>query len=189
MHAEVLMTVICAWQVLQAPAPSDAEPENLEVRYARAQLQLAEANLHRVEQSNKQVKNSVPSSVVAEYQDDVTVARTRLDQAAAGKAAKDFQVWLARAEAEQRAAEATRKIALVVNVQLPGTFDPLDVERFRLRAEVAKLQYDQGRTLVDAGFEAQLQWKLDLLDNQVQRLKEESRRTKSFERSSPWWRW
>ena len=190
MHAELLITVAC-WlvQLLQTPAPSDAISESVEVRYAPAQVQLAEANLHRVEQSNKRVARSVPSSVVAEYQHDVKVAKARLEQAAAGRTASDFQVWLQRAEAEQRTAETTWKNATAVNGRVPGTFDPLDVERFRLRAEVAKLQLERGQTLVESGREAQLQWEIDLLDNQVQRLKEESSRTTPYIRSYPFWRW
>ena len=95
MLAEVLITVVsCLGQLPQAIAPSDTISESVEVRYARAQMQLAEANLNRVEQSNKRVARSVPSSVVAEYQHDVQVAKKRLEQATAGRAASEFQVWL-----------------------------------------------------------------------------------------------
>ena len=69
-------------------------------------MQLAEANLNRVEQSNKRVARVVPSSVVAEYQCDVQVAKTRLEQATAGRAASEFQIRLQR-EAERRTAETT----------------------------------------------------------------------------------
>jgi hypothetical protein len=150
-------------------------------------MQLAEADLQRAVQSNKLVPRSVPSSVVAEYEQDVQVAKTRLEQAVAGKAAGEFQAWLRRAEAEQRTADTAWKNAADANSLTPGTFQPLDVERFRLRAEVAKLQLERGRTLVDSGREAQLQWVIDTLDNQVQRLKEESRRPMSVIRIYPCW--
>lgn len=157
LHAEILITVVCLGQLSQTPAPSNAISESIEVRYARAQMQLAEANLHRVEQSNQRVARSVPSSVMAEYQRDVTVAKTRLEHAAAGRDASAFQGWLQRAKSEQRTAETALKNAMAVNDRAPGTFDPLDIERFRLRAEVAKLQLERGQTLVDSGLEAQLQ--------------------------------
>jgi hypothetical protein len=117
------------------------------------------------------------------------VAKTRLEQATMGQSASEFQVWLQRAEAELKTAETTWKNATAVNRRVPGTFVPLDVERFRLRAEVAKLQLERGRSLVDSGREAQLQWKIDMLDNQVQRLKEESSRATSFIGFYPalWW--
>lgn len=62
-------------------------------------------------------------------------------------------------------------------------------QRFRLRAEVAKLQLERGQSLVDSGREAQLQWVIEMLDNQVQRLKEESRRGASSIGFYPslWW--
>ena len=189
MHIEILIIVACLGQLSKTAAPSNPNADSIEVRYARAQMQLAKANLNRVEQINKQVARSVPNSVVAEYQDDVKVAKTRLEQATAGRAASEFQVWLQRAEAEQRTAETTWKIAKAVNGYVPGTFDPLDIERFRLRAEVAKLQLERGQTLVDSSREAQLQWKVDLLDNQVQRLREESRRATSSLRVYPYWWW
>jgi hypothetical protein len=162
-------------QQVQLPAPSKPTQESVEVRYARAQLQLAEANLARVEQSNEQVERSVPSSIVAEYKDDVRVAKNRLQQALAGRSASGFQVWLERAEGERRTADTAWKNAMAVNKSAPDTFSPRDVERFRLRAEVAKLQLERGQSLATAGREAQLQWQSDLLDNQVQRLKEETR--------------
>jgi multidrug resistance efflux pump len=132
---------------------------------------------------------AVPSSVVADYQLDLKVARARLEQATAGRAASEFQVWLQRAEAEQKTAETTWKNATAVNGRTPGTYDSLDIERFRLRAEVAKLQLERGQTLVNSGREAQLQWEIDVLHNQVQRLKEESSRTTPVIRYYSSWRW
>jgi hypothetical protein len=175
-------------QQVQLPAPSNPAAESIEVRYARAQVQLAEANLDRVSQSNKQLERSVPSSIVAEYQDDVRVAKTRLQQATKGGSANEFQVWLERAQAERRAAATTWENAKAVNQSAPDTFVPIDVERFRLRAEVAKLQLERGHALVNAEREAQLLWKTDLLDNQVQRLKEETRDgTQNVGLYPQWW--
>src|SRR5262245_8413113 len=109
MHAAVLITVLgwCIFgQVAQVPVQRDSASESVDVRYARAQLQLAEANLSRVQESNKRVARSVPSSVVAEFQYDVDVAKARLAQATGGRAESAFQVWLRRAEAERKAADA-----------------------------------------------------------------------------------
>jgi hypothetical protein len=191
MHSEIIVIMIVCWQAQQGQkaTPSGVVAENLEVRYARAQVQLAETNLKRLEQSNKRMPRSVPSSVVAEYQHDLQVAKTRLQQATAGQAASDFQVWLQRADVERRAAEMTWKNATAANARAPGTFHPLDIERYRLRAEVAKLQLERGQLLVDSGQEAQLQWEIDLLDNQVQRQKDETSRATTFIGFYPLWRW
>ena len=71
----------------KAAAERKVGPESLEVRYARAQLKLAEANLSRVQQSNQQMERTVPSSIVAEYQDDVRVAKMQLQQVTSGASA------------------------------------------------------------------------------------------------------
>lgn len=191
MHTEIILMIIVCWQAQQSQraTPSDILSESVEVRYARAQVQLAETNLKRLEQSNKRMPRSVPSSIVAEYQRDVRVAKTRLKQATAGRTASDFQVWLQRADAERRAAETAWSNATAANVRAPGTFQPLDVERFRLRAEVAKLQLERGQMLVDSGHEAQLQWEIDMLDNQFQRLKDETSRATTFIGFYPLWHW
>jgi hypothetical protein len=189
MPTEILITVVCVLgQITQTSTPNVTTSESVEVRYARAQMQLAEANLNRVEQSNKRLARSVPSSIVGEYQHDVQVAKTRLGQATAGRAASEFQIWLQRAEAERRSAETAWQSATAANNSVPGTVEPLDVERFRLRAEVARLQFERGQTLVNAGREVQLQWEIDMLDNQVQRLKQESDQSTPFI-SFPSWRW
>lgn len=211
MYAKMLLIAVGCGQILQTASPANAAPassppssaapngvgsapdapssESIEVRYARALLRLAEANLQRVEASNKRVAGTVPKSVIAEYEDDVQIAKSRLEQADAGDAAKAFQAWLARAEAEERAAQNQWKVATAVNAHRPGAFDALDVERFRLRAEVAQLQLERGRTLVAADSEAQLQWAIELVDNQLQWLKEEARRPTSLVPAYPYWGW
>jgi hypothetical protein len=188
----MLLTAVSLMGQVQLPAPSKPAPnqnvlESVDVRYARAQLRLAEANLDRVEQRNKKYERTVPSSVVAEYQDDVRVAKTRLQQATTGRSANEFQVWLGRAEAERRSAETAWKNASAANNSVPGTVAPSDVERLRLRAEVAKLQLERGQALVNAGRDSQLQWQSELLDNQVQRLKEEGRDTTPYVSYPDWW--
>ena len=145
--------------------------------------------MRRIQESNKRVARAVPASVVAEYQYDVEVAKERLAQATGGKAANEFQVWLRRAEAEQQTADAAWKSAAAANERVTGTIGRLDMERLRLRAEVARLQFERGRALVGAGREVQLAWQVDLLDNQVQRLKEEAGRATSFVGFYPVWMW
>jgi hypothetical protein len=192
MTTEVLIAFVgwCAFgQVAQEAAAPNLVAENVEVRYARAKLQLAEANLSRVQESNKRVAAAVPRDVVAEFRYDVEVAKARLEQATGGQAGNEFQVWLRRAAAERRAAEDRWKSAMAANERVPGTLGAVDVERLRLRAEVAGLQVERGRALVDASREAQLEWEVELLDNQVQRLREEAGRATSFIGLYPVWIW
>lgn len=194
MHTYSILMLFIVLQV-QQPRPATTKDttevtrESLDVRYARAQLQLAETNLKRLEESNRRMPRAVPSSVVAEYQQDVQVAKARLEQALATRPADGFDVWLYRADAERKTAEMAWKNASAANERAAGTFQPLDLERLRLRAEVARLHWERGRTLVNAGRAAQLQWQIELLENQLQRLEEDTARATSFVGFYPIWPW
>ena len=192
MVAELLMPIVflLAGQVSgpAVPAPADvAASETIDVRYARAQLQLAEANLQRVQQINSKLARTVPASVVAEYQRDLDVAKTQMQQAESRAGDDPFGVWLRRADTIRKNADTIWKNAATINRQSPGTFETLDVERFRLRAEVTRLQVERGLLLAHAPREAQLQWQIELVNNEVQRLKEESRSAPFSRFWKVWW--
>jgi hypothetical protein len=193
MHCELLLAatlVILAQQVpAEPPSPADATAaEKLAMEYARAKLQLAEANLKRVEEMNRRVARTVPASVVAEFQSDVEEANVQVRQTASQGG--QFGVWLRRAQSELQAATTRWKAALAGNRRVEGTFGELDVERFRLRAEVARLQLERGRSLLGASREAQLEWQVELLNNEVDRLNEEPSRISPSGRYYPmYWYW
>jgi len=157
----------------EPPAPEGAtqRSESLEVRYARAQLELAQANLKRAEAKNNRVANTVSSNVVGQYRQDVEVARSQFDDAQQGSR-KPFDVWLRAAEANWKSAERIWRSAVNANKEAPGTIDPLDVERMRLRAELCRIDLERGQALVDQPREAQLEWRVSVLNDEMERLKE-----------------
>lgn len=66
----------------------------------------------------------------------------------------------------------------------------LCLERFRLRALVARWQLERGKELAAGPREAQLEWQVELLNNEVDRLKEERARVDPFVRYYPiYWYW
>ena len=92
MHCELLIAAAlwASGQAAPAPAPPpfDVPPAKvLQMQYAQAKLLLAETNLIRIEQMNRRLARSVPSSVVAEFKSDVDEARLQVEQAASATAA------------------------------------------------------------------------------------------------------
>jgi hypothetical protein len=174
------------------PTPSPDKPLSageLKLAYARAKLALAQTNLKRVEELNRKLARSVPASVVSDLQSDVAEADLQVQQASS--ADKDeFAVWLSRAQGELKSANTRWKNALDANARLKDAknsqlFGALDIERFRLRAEVARLQWERGRQLVSAPRAAQLEWQVELLNNEVDRLREEATQVSPFVRYYP----
>jgi hypothetical protein len=58
-----------------------------------------------------------------------------------------------------------------VDRRAPGTFVLMDIERFRFSAEIAKPQFERGRSLAKAPLEAKLQWQVDMLHDEMANLK------------------
>ena len=189
MHIELLLAAILL-SASQAPTPAPREAaaqESLELRYARARFELAEANLKRVEQMNKRLDRTVPSSVVADFKNDVAEADLQFRQAAQESPADPLAIWLRRAESSFQSAKTRWQNAIAANRRVADTIPALDVDRFRLRAEVARLQWDRGQSLVKAPREQQLAWQVDLLNDEVELLKEETTRVAPFVRYYPIW--
>lgn len=188
--------ILAAYPLVAGPTGPAAKPgvgenpnqESLDVRYARMKLQLAQANLEKVQRMNQRVSGAVPAEVIREYLQDVAVARARL-QAAAGGGGNPFQAWMSRAEAAAQSAELQWNNALAINRRTPGTVETIDVERLRLRSEVARLDLERGQALLDASPEAQRQWQVDFLENEVQRLNEEVLRKPPTQQYYPLWWW
>lgn len=189
MHCELLLTAaLLAAGQSPLPAPRDAAAEeSLELRYARVRFELAEANLKRVEQMNKKLDRTVPSSVVADFKNDLAEAELQFRQATKEAPVDPLAVWLRRAESAFQSATTRWKNAVAANRRVPDTIPALDVDRFRLRAEVAELQWQRGKKLAGAPREQQLAWQVDLLNDEMELLKEETTRVAPFVRYYPIW--
>ncbi len=158
-----------------ARAKESSDQESLDLRYARAQLQRAEADLQRALLTNRRVADVVSADVLAEYRQEIEVARVRLEASTEGAKRDPFQVWLRRAEATWKTAENDLKGALAANQRVAATVNASDLDRLRLRAEVSRLELERGKLLTDQLQMAQLQWQMDLVSDEVLRLKEELR--------------
>lgn len=181
----VLLLSAGAVEVIPAPKP-EPNPPSLDVRYAEAQLRLAELNLKRIETANRRVANAVPGNIVAEYREDVAVAQSRLK--AAQQSQGPFQAWLTAAEAAARSADMQFEGAKAANEIQPGAVDAGEVERLRVLAEIARLRVARGKAVAGDSREAQLQWQVTVLGDEVDRLQEEVHRNPPVPRTYPlWW--
>jgi hypothetical protein len=154
-------------------AATDAAQEPVAVRYARAQLRLAELTLRKARELNRKVPLTIPNPMMAQFADDVTYAKAQLQVAERSKGADVYGSWVERAEVTVRTAEAKLKQASEVDRAVPGTFEPIDMDRFRLGVEIAKLQLERGRSLANASPEDRMQWQLEVLGDGMARLKEQ----------------
>lgn len=170
-----------------APADKvDASPSNLELRYAEAQYKLAETSLKKLELTNQRFARTVSASVIADYAEDLAIAKAQLDSARQGTDTDFFAGWVRRVESNLKTAEASYSSAQTANQRQPGTVDTLDLERLRLRVEISKLQLERGRTLASAPLDQKLEWQVQVLNDEVARLKEQTSRIAPQTRVYPW---
>jgi hypothetical protein len=153
------------------PPRPEGTPRNFDTEYAEAKLELAQANLQRAESMNQKVSNAVSANVVAEYRQDVEVAKLRLEDAKAGKP-DAFAVWLRSAEKKAAAAKTAWESAVAANKRTKGTVEATDVDRLRLRSQVLRLNFERGQSLANEPREAQLEWRVSSLGDEVERLSE-----------------
>jgi hypothetical protein len=157
-----------------AQAPKKTDQESVAVRCARAQLRLAEITLQKANDLNRKVAQTIPSAMVAQFADDVEIAKARVQSAERAGGVDAFQAWLRRAEVELRSAETKLKQATEISQRAPGMYQPIDLERFRVGVDVARLQLERGKSLAGGPADAKLQWQLEMLNDGLARLKEQT---------------
>jgi len=170
-------------------ADNSKEGESLDVQFARMQLALAQASLKNVESLNSKVAKLVSADDVAAYQQDVAVARSQLKATEEGDPNAEFAVWLRRAEAAASYADALWQGAVSANHRASDTVRATEVERLRLAAELAKLEVKRGEAALHGTPQQRTAWQLSLLNDEIQRLKEDARHTTPSGRIYPFWRY
>jgi hypothetical protein len=181
----IVATVVSA-DVADKPAAASESPQNLEMKYAEAQYKLAETNLRKVELTNQRFQKTVSASVIADYTEDLAIAKSQLDGVREGGHDVLFAGWIRRVESNLKTAEASYNSARLANQRQPGTVDALDVERMRLRVEIARLQLEQGKMLASATVDERLRWQVQVLNDEVASLKVQTSRIAPQTRVYPW---
>jgi hypothetical protein len=184
MNARQWMTTVVFFAIcgvtffhLGAAAPAvnkDNKAESNEVRSARAKLRLAELSLQKAQEANRKVAGTLTTGLIAQYADDVELARLQLQNATRPEGRDAHRAYLLRAELVRHAADAQLKRATEANGRARGVVSANELERLRLDAEIAQLRVERGQSLIDAPPDAKLQWQVDLLNDELARVKEQT---------------
>jgi hypothetical protein len=158
-----------------APAANkDDKAESNEVRFARAKLRLAELTLQKAQEMNRKVAGTLTGGLISQFADDVEFAKVQLQNATRPEGVDPHRGYLLRAELAQRAAESKLKKAMEANQRSPGVVSANELERFRLELEIVRLRLERGQSLVDGSLDAKLQWQVDMINDELTRVKEQT---------------
>jgi hypothetical protein len=158
----------------RAAAQENAPPTSADfmLRYARKYLELTQANLSYDKKRIARIRGSVSETRMEEREEDVRVARQLLEAAEKGGQEREFAVFVRLAAAGYRAAYNNWQRAKMVHEKSSTAFSADDLKRLRLRAELALLNFEQGKSLIKSDAAAQTRWKMNLLFDEVLRLNE-----------------
>jgi hypothetical protein len=149
---------------------ADSQSRDFALRYARAQLKLAEIRLQKAQEMNRRIPQTLAKGVIEQFADDVEFAKAQLRAADTGGSVDGFGVWKRQVELELADREESLKIAEDANRRVPGVYQPIDLERMRAAVELAKLRVERAASLADASPDARLAWQLEMMQEGLTRV-------------------
>lgn len=158
-------------------AEDKAEPT--EVRYAKAYLQLAEAQLAVARQTNQRAPGTLNVTQVDAYRDDVEVCKGLVKEATEGKGFDRIKALVQLADYRVEDARKNVQLSEAANERFPGTIDNDRLNLLRAYAALAQLNFETGQAASTASPSEQMQWRVAVLEDEVQRLRDEVSRLRS----------
>jgi hypothetical protein len=143
---------------------------DLDIRYARLTLAMSKLELQRVQQINRQVPGTFTRTSIAAFDQSVLINEEQLKMLTQ-QGGKRVPMFLITAEANAKAEQQHLQRVLAINQLNPGTITQIEIERARLRAELANVGLEKARS-VNPKNEAQfLQWQMDQLREDLYQLR------------------
>ncbi len=153
---------------------SAEERQSLNVRYAEADLELAELDLRQALDRNQEMPNLITDVAIKRLKHHVTIAREQLKQFRRGQEADVHEIFLASAESAALNADEEVKRLRQIHDRLPSMTTTRDLERALAVQKVAQLHLERTRARkVSESDVYVLQWQVGDLQNQVLELQHE----------------
>ena len=149
-------------------AATRVDDESVEVRLARAHLELAKLDLRSALEGNKRIPNLYPAEYVEKLQLHVVIDEAELEQSLKGVEKDSHEVCIRSAEASVKIAEADLNGVRAYYQRIPTNANALAVERAEVVATISKLNLERTKHLEDSeSVLIHLQWQIDQLRHQV----------------------
>lgn len=149
---------------------------SIEQRLAETKLKLAEIELRQATDWNRRLPRTIPESTVDWLRRNVELAKEQVDIARQGEP-HWHSLHIRQMEAALRTAESKLDRAEATNRAAPRSGGELNLERLRLKVELARLNLAKAKDPANIESpEAHLQWQVDQLRDEVDRMKDQMER-------------
>lgn len=176
--AAVIITCVVAphtWSIVNADPPptkptssESVAVESLDVRHARAHLELAKLDLRRAQAWNKRMPGLFSERTIAYLRKHVEIDGEQLSQSMAQQNADVHDIYIRGAEAAVELADADVQRKQAIYKSFPDDYHAIELDRSIAVAKVAKLSLE--RTVAkksSINTLSQLQWQVEELRNQL----------------------
>ena len=179
--------VACGWLTAQLSAPSQAEAQNdskgkqkqgstekekeeVNVRYAQAYVKLMEAEVAKLNFSNRAVPGTIRPAVLEAANVALREAQDRVKLAQKSDDIPDHEIYVQAAKSDLRYAEESRRKGEAANLKFGGTISDAEMARLKAQLEVTKTRVEVANNLKGESPLIQAQYELEMLREQVQQL-------------------
>ncbi|MCY2985865.1 MAG: hypothetical protein NTY15_19740 [Planctomycetota bacterium] len=148
-------------------AANSVQNESVDVRLARAHIELAKMDLRRAQEANERIR-IYSVEFIEKLQLHVAIDEAELEQCLKGEDYDSHKVCVRSAEASLKVAEADLRGARAAYQPMPTADSALAAERAGMVVELAKLNLERAKGLSNSeSVLTHLQWQIDELRHQV----------------------
>jgi hypothetical protein len=154
------------------PAGKDnSKLDAVNMRYAEANLALAEAELNKAMGANRRFANTYPSAAIEYLHRSVDIAQARLQSLKNPDPKNRYASFIALSEGALKIAEADYNKAKMANERAGASVSPEELERLRCTVDVARLRYERAQLADDQPEAVVTHWYLQEIADEVLRLR------------------
>jgi hypothetical protein len=152
----------------KTPSIEPAAEESLDVRHARAHLELAKLDLRRAQEWNKRLPHLYSARTMDYLRKHVEIDREQLKQIVGRQYADVNEIYVRGAKAAVELADADVQRKQVMFKLAPDDYNALELDRAIAVAKVAKLNYERTAAQKNSIHTlSNLQWQIEELRNQL----------------------
>jgi hypothetical protein len=152
-------------------ASTEKEKEEVNVRYAQAYVRLMEAEIAKLNFSNRAVPGTIRPAVMEAANVALREAQDRVKLAQKSDDVPDHDIYVQAAKADlQYASESLRK-GEAANLKFGGTVSDVEMARLKAQLELAKTRVEVANNLAGESPLIQAQYELEMLREQVQQMR------------------
>jgi|GEM_PF-4079168 len=155
----------------EKPKQTVKEKDEINIRFAKAYVTLMEAELAKLNDSNRAVPGTIRPAVLEAATVALREAQDRVRLAQKNDDVPDEDIYIQGAKSELTYAEDSLRKAQAANLTFARTVSDVEITRLRAAVEVAKMRVELAGTLAGSTPLEQSLYELELLREQVQQLR------------------